>query len=224
MSFRMLKPSWWHVSSAAAWGLLCMVLLLAAACEKKAVFAPPPPKVTASQPVRQNVTDYLELTGNTQAVNTVQLVARVEGYLEKVLFRDGEMVKKDQLLFLIQQNTYFAQLQQAEGNVLTQKALLDHAKTEFARYTNLYNQKAASDTDVENWRYQRDSAQAALLTAEAQRDLARLKLGYTSVTAPFDGRIDRRLVDPGNLVGSRYQHRPGRTQADGSALRLFQRQ
>jgi multidrug efflux pump subunit AcrA (membrane-fusion protein) len=61
--------------------------------------------------VRRAVTEYLELTGNTQAVNTVQLVARVAGYLEKVFFRDGQLVEKDQLLFLIQQNTYQNNLQ-----------------------------------------------------------------------------------------------------------------
>ncbi len=183
-------------------GLLCAFVLLPAACERKPAYAPPAPKVTVSLPVRQNVTDYLELTGNTQAVNTVQLRARVEGYLDKVLFKDGEMVKKDQVLCVIQQDTYVARLQQAEGNVLAQKALLGHASTELERYTGLYRQKAAAQTDVENWRYQHDSAQAALLTAEAQRDLAKLDLGYTTVTAPFTGRIDRRLVDPGNLVGS----------------------
>lgn len=178
------------------------VLLILVACEKKQAFTPPPPKVTVSQPVRQNITDTLEYTGNTQAINTAQLRARVEGFLEKVLFRDGEMVKKDRLLFVIQQNTYTAKLQQAEGNVLTQKALLDHAQTELTRYTGLLGQKAAAQTDVENWRYQRDSARAAVMTAEAQRDLAKLELGYCSVTAPFTGRIDRKLVDAGNLVGS----------------------
>lgn len=181
---------------------VCAVFLLLAACEKKPSFTPPPPKVTVAQPVRQNVTIALEYSGNTQAVNTAQLRARVEGMLDKVLFKDGEPVKKDQLLFVIQQNTYMARLQQAEGNVATQKALLYHAQTELERYTNLLAQKAAAQTDVTNWRYQRDSAQAALMSAEAQRDLARLDLGYTSVAAPFAGRIDRRLVDPGNLVGS----------------------
>ena len=63
-------------------------------------------------------------------------------------------------------------------------------------------QKAASDVDVENWRSQRDTAQAGLISAQAQRDLAKLNLGYTWVVAPFTGRMDRRLVDPGNLVGS----------------------
>jgi RND family efflux transporter MFP subunit len=180
-----------------------LLLLLPAGCQKKQESAPPPtPKVTVSQPVRENVTDYLELNGNTQAVNTVQLRARVEGYLDSVYFKDGDIVKKDQLLFLIQQNTYFAALQQADGNVLNQKSLLEHAKTEFARYTKLFEQKAAADTDVENWRNQRDMAQAGLISAEAQRDLAKLNLQYTWVVAPFAGRIDRRLVDPGNLVGS----------------------
>jgi len=182
---------------------LGVVLLLLGACENKPAYTPPPPpQVTVSLPVRQNVTDFLELTGNTQAVNTIQLRARVEGYLEKVFFRDGEMVKKDQLLFLIQQNTYVAKLQQAEGNVLAQKARLGHAEIELARNSNLLSQRAASQTDVDNWRYERDSAQAAILTAEAQRDLAKLDFGYTWVTAPFSGRIDRHLVDPGNLVGS----------------------
>jgi RND family efflux transporter MFP subunit len=148
------------------------------------------------------VTDYLESTGNTQAINTVQLVARVSGYLEKVFFQDGQMVKRGQLLFRIQQDTYAARLQQAEGQILLQKTLLEYAQKEFTRYSNLLDQKAAAQTDVDNWRNQRDSAQANLVTAEANRDLAKLDLGYTEVTAPFDGRIDRRLQDPGNLVGS----------------------
>jgi len=177
-------------------------LLLSACQEKPAFTPPPPPKVTVSRPLRQDVTVYLERTGNTQAINTVELEARVEGYLNKVFFKDGEMVKKEQPLFLIQQNAYVARLQQAEGNVLNQKALLDHAKTEFKRYSGLYRKKAAAETEVDNWRYQRDSAQAGLMIAQAQRDLARLDLGYTRITAPFDGRMDRRLVDPGNLVGS----------------------
>ncbi len=190
--------------AAAAWVLLLAALSLFWGCEKQQAQAParPAPKVTVSRPVRQNVTDYLELTGNTQAINTVQLQARVEGYLEKVFFKDGDRVKKDQLLFLIQQNTYFANLKQAEANVMAQEATLEHAKIELARFTNLYNQKAAAQTDVENWRFTRDSAQAALEGARAQRDLAKLNLGYTWVVAPFDGRIDRRLRDPGNLVGS----------------------
>jgi RND family efflux transporter MFP subunit len=179
-----------------------MVILPAGCKQEQQSFQPPPPKVVVSQPVKEEIVDYLEFRGNTQAINTVQLRARVEGYLDGVYFKDGDVVKKDQLLFLIQQDTYFEQLQQAEGNVLTQRALLDHATTEFDRFSKLYERKAAADTDVTNWRNQRDTAQAGLISAEAQRALAKLNLSYTWVLAPFTGRMDRRLVDPGNLVGS----------------------
>jgi RND family efflux transporter MFP subunit len=183
--------------------LAAAILMAAAACGEKSAYAPPPPpKVTVSQPVTQPVTNYLEFTGNTQAINTVQLKARVEGYLEKVFFKDGDRVKKGQLLFLIQQNTYEAKLKQAEAEILSQKAKLFHAQTEYARFTKLVTQKAAAQTDVDKWLYERDAAQAAVMAAEAQRDLARLNLGYTKVTSPFDGRIGRRLKDPGNLVGA----------------------
>ena len=172
-------------------------------CGEKNVYAPPPtPKVTVTQPTHRLVTDYLEFTGNAQAIQTAMLRARVQGILERVYFKDGDLVKKGQLLFLIQPNTYEAQLESAEAEVMRQKAALNHAKTEFARYTNLVQQKAAAATDLENWRFQMQSSQGALKAAQAQVELARLNLSYTRVTAPFNGRIDRRLQDPGNLVGA----------------------
>jgi RND family efflux transporter MFP subunit len=178
-------------------------LAIFAGCGEKNVYAPPPtPKVTVMQPTHRLVTDYLEFTGNAQAVQTATLRARVQGILEKVYFQDGDMVKKGQLLFLIQPNTYQAQLEQAQAEVLRQKAALEHARTEFARYTNLVQQKAAAQSDLENWRFQLDSAKAALKAAQAQVELAKLNLSYTRVTAPFNGRIDRRLKDVGNLVGA----------------------
>jgi RND family efflux transporter MFP subunit len=184
-------------------GVICLIpLIFVVACKEKTSPPPPPPTVTVAQPVQRTVTDYLECTGNTQAIKTVQLVARVTGYLEKVFFQDGQLVKEGQLLFLIQQDTYQDTLRQTEAQILLQKAQLDYAEKQFIRYSNLLQQKATSQENVDNWRYQRDSAQLNLKVAEANRDLAKLNLDYTEVRAPFDGRIDRRLVDPGNLVGS----------------------
>lgn len=187
--------------TAATISLVCLFCF--AGCKgQKPQAPPPPPTVSVIQPLQRNVTYYLELTGNTQAVNTVQLVARVAGYVDKVFFQDGQMVKKGQLLFLIQEDTYIDNLHQAEGQVLALKAQLQYAQSQFARYSELLPDKAAAESDVDNWRFQRDLAEANLKTALANEELARLNLGYTRVSAPFDGRIDRRLQDPGNLVGS----------------------
>jgi RND family efflux transporter MFP subunit len=185
------------------WLVLAALMTLQAGCkEQPKPQPPPPPKVTVAQPVQQTVTDSLDLTGNTQAIYTVQLVARVVGYLEKVLFQDGQRVKKGQPLFVIQQNTYQDNLRQAEAAILQYRAQLQWTESQLDRYSNLIQHNAAARSDVENWKFQRDTAVANLRAAEAQRDLAKLNLDYTLVTAPFDGRMDRRLVDPGNLVGS----------------------
>ena len=191
------------IRAAAGWIMVSSLLVILPGCgEKPKPQPPPPPKVTIAQPVHRMVTDQLDLTGNTQAIYTVQLVARVTGYLEQVLFRDGQLVKKGQPLFLIQRNTYENNLQQAEASIQQYKAQLEYAESQFTRFSNLAQNKAAAQSDIDNWRYQRDQAQANLRSAEAQRDLALLNLSYTDVRAPFDGRIDRRLKDPGNLVGS----------------------
>jgi membrane fusion protein, multidrug efflux system len=193
------RPGQW----AAVWLALIALAVLLAGCEEENVYKPPPPpKVSIAKPAQRPVTEYLEFTGNTQAIYTVQLRARVEGYLDALHFQDGADVKKGDLLFTIQPEQYQAQLQQALAEVQTQQAALEHAETEFKRYSRLYEQKAAAATDVDNWRFQRDSAKAALMNAQAQVDLAKLNMSYTQVTAPISGRMGRRLVDPGNLVGA----------------------
>jgi multidrug efflux system membrane fusion protein len=179
------------------------IVLAAIGCgEKNTYVAPPPPKVTVSRPLQKPVTDYLEFTGNAVAFNTVPLKARVEGYLEKILFQDGQPVKKGQLLFLLQQEQYKAQLQKAQAAVLAEKAQLEHAQTEYVRYSNLFKEDAAAQTDVDRWHYERDSRKAALLAAEAQVSLAKLNVSYTRITAPFDGRMGRHQKDVGALVGA----------------------
>src|SRR5215510_13932210 len=124
---------------------------LAGCGEKPKAQPPPPPKVTVAQPSQQTVTDYLELTGNTQAVYTVQLVARVAGYLEQVLFQDGQIVKKGQPLFVIQRNTYEDSLRQAEAAIQQYRAQLVWAEAQLSRYSNLIQHNAAAKSDVDNW-------------------------------------------------------------------------
>ena len=186
-------------------------IALANGCKSKSGGGPvaaPLPEVTVARPKTQNVTDYVTFTGNTAPIDSVKLVARVEGYLEKIHFTDGARVKKDEPLFTIQQDQYKAQLAQAEAQLAAQKAALWHAKTELERYKGLIKEDAASQIEVDHWHYERDAAVAGVQSAEAQIAIAKLNLSYTVVKAPFDGRMGRHLVDPGNLVGAMGQQTP----------------
>lgn len=178
-----------------------LALSLAACDSGNSYKPPPPPTVTVSHPLRDQVVDAIEFTGNTQAFYTVQLRARVDGYLEKVLFKEGDIVDEGKTLFLIQQQSYIAKVKEAEANVLSSKAKLMHSETEFKRYTGLMKEEAAAQTDVDHWHYERDSNRAAVMANEAQLDIARLNLSYTTVKAPFRGKVSRRYADPGNVVG-----------------------
>jgi RND family efflux transporter MFP subunit len=192
-----------RVHQTLAMALAVVMLASGAGCKgNEAPAPPPPPAVTVAQPLTEEIADYIDFTGNTAAIDSVKLVARVEGYLEKIHFKDGDIVRKGDLLFTIQQTQYQAQLLQAEAQVATAKADLWHASTEYKRYSALLTKGAAAATEVDRWHAQRDSAVASLDSAQAQVIIAKLNLGYTEVRAPFDGKIGRHLVDPGNLVGS----------------------
>lgn len=157
--------------------------------------------VLVVRPKVQSVTEFIELTGNAASVNTVKLIARVEGYLEKIHFLDGQIVRQGDLLFTVQQDQYKAQLIQAEAQVKAQEAALFYANTEVKRYTALQKQGAAAQVVVDNWNFQAKKTEAELASAKAQVDIAKLNLGYTEVRAPFDGQMGKHLVDPGNTVG-----------------------
>jgi RND family efflux transporter MFP subunit len=162
---------------------------------------PAAPTVPVVLPKVQAVSETLVVTGNAEAVNAVKLVARVPGYLERIHFQDGQLVKKGDLLFTIQQDQYKDQLQQASAQLQAAKVARDHAHLEVGRYTALLRQHATSQVDVDHWVFEEKTAEANILGAESQVALAKLNLSYTQVTAPFDGQMGRHLVDPGNMVG-----------------------
>jgi RND family efflux transporter MFP subunit len=164
-----------------------------------------PPTIPVALPKVRTVADTLEVVGNAQAVNQVDLVARVPGYLEQIKFQDGQIVKKDDLLFVIQQDQYKAQLQQAQGQLQAAEVARDHAKLETKRYTALLKQAATSQVEVDHWVYEEKTAEANILSAQGQVQVAQLNLDYTEVRGPFDGQMGRHLIDVGNMVGASAQ-------------------
>jgi len=178
-----------------AWAALIPALPAAAQTQ-------PLPSIPVTLPKTQTVSDTLTITGNAAAVSQVNLVARVLGYLEKIHFEDGALVRKGDLLFTIQQDQYKAQLQQAQAQLQLQQAALFHAQTEVKRYTALLKKDAATQVDVDHWNYEKAAADANILAAQAQIAIADLNMSYTEVRAPFDGQMSRHLIDVGNLVGS----------------------
>jgi len=156
-------------------------------CGRPGESKPLPPRVTVSHPAQESVTAYLDLTGTAAASASVDLVARIPGYLQSVNFQDGAFVESNQLLFVIQPEPYEQQLKIAQAQLL-------QAQSEYDRQQELVKQNATSVANVEKWQSQRDQAQA-------QVELAKLNLDYTHVTAPFSGRMGRHLIDTGNMVG-----------------------
>lgn len=184
-------------------GTLAVLLFLCACGEAGNSYQPPPPPpVKVARPVVRPVTDYLEQTGSASAVASVNLVARVPGYLESVNFKDGSIVDKGDVLFVIEPAAYVANVKLAEATLAQQRAQLTRNSEEYDRQLRLVKQNASSQANVEKWLAERNSAAAAVEQARANLDIAEINLGYTKVTAPFTGRIGRHLVDEGNLVGT----------------------
>lgn len=178
-------------------------IILIAGCDgsNNTYAPPPPPKVMVAQPLQQPITRYFELTGNTAAINSVDIEARVQGYIESIDYQDGTMVKRGAPLFNIQRNTYQAQLDQAQATLDSAVASQVGAKQEYDRQVNLYQQKVTTQAALDSARATLDQANATIANAKASVDLAQINLGYTQVLAPFDGTVTDHLVDVGALVG-----------------------
>lgn len=186
----------------AGWLGVGMVAVMLAACsEENKYVAPPPPQVTVAAPVQQAVTQYLQFTGNTASINSVDLVARVEGFLMSIDYKDGAVMKKGDRLFLIQQDTYQADLDQAKAQLASAQAQLTNNEAEYQRQATLGQQDFSSQATVDKARAARDEAIASVDAAKANVEIATINLGYTTVTAPFDGIVTRHLADVGQLVG-----------------------
>jgi RND family efflux transporter MFP subunit len=177
-------------------------LLALTACEQNSFVPPPPPKVDAGPPLQQNITRFLEATGNTAPIQTVDLVARVQGVLQSINYKDGSFVKQGTTLFTIEPDTYKFKLEQAQAAEAGAQASLKQAEADYKRQVDLVARQAVSQATLDTSTSTRDNAQANLQQAQANTKIAAVNFGYTNVVAPFDGIVSAHLVSIGELVGA----------------------
>ncbi|MBV9537786.1 MAG: efflux RND transporter periplasmic adaptor subunit [Acidisphaera sp.] len=183
--------------------LACVALAVLGGCKERNQFAaPPPPQVVVAHPEQRKVDRYLEATGSTAALNEVDLVARVQGFLQEISYKDGDVVHKGQILFTIEPLPYQLKLQQAQAAVSQQQAVVTQAEQEYNRQASLGRSDFSSQSTVQQALATRDSARAALAQAQANAQQAAIDYSYTRVLAPMDGVATAHLVSVGELVGS----------------------
>ena len=181
-----------------------MLALLMACGQENRFVEPPPPKVTVELPLQQTFTPYLEATGNAASINTVKLLARVQGYVQEIKYQDGATVKKGTPLFVIEPEPYKVQLEQAQAAEEGAKATLINNEAEFTRQQQLQAKDVSTQANLDKARAARDTARASVLQAQAATQTAEINLGYTTVSAPFDGVVTARQVSVGELVGGQH--------------------
>jgi RND family efflux transporter MFP subunit len=182
--------------------LAVLSLFLLTGCEQNTFVPPPPPKVEVAVPVQRAVTTYFDATGNTAAIKSVDLVARVQGFLQSIDYQDGTFVKEGTTLFTIEPETYKLKLEQAQAAEAGAQASLKQAESDFRRQSDLVQRQAVSQATLDSSTSTRDNAQANLQQAQVNTRIAALNYSYTNVTAPFDGVVSAHLVSIGNLVGA----------------------
>jgi multidrug efflux system membrane fusion protein len=191
-------------TTVAALGLCLLAAGLMTGCESAQAPASSsvPPAVPVSHPIAREVTDYVDFTGRTDAVETVSIRARVTGYLTKIPFREGAEVKEGDLLFEIDPRPYQAQLDQAVSQVELNEASLKLAQTTYERDRAIANSVAGgvSRQQLDQDRAAVDEAAARVKAARASTQVYKLNLGFTKVTSPIDGMVSRYYYTRGNLV------------------------
>jgi len=181
--------------------LLCALATLVASCgESQKPTAPPPPAVTVAQPLKRTLSDFDEYVGRFTAVNSVEVRARVSGYLESLHFNDGQVVKQGDLLFSIDERPFQNTLDQARANLVQAKSTQTFTESDFTRGQQLVRDKTITDQTFEQRTQAYHNAQAAVANAEAAVRQAELDIEFTDLRAPVNGRIGDRRVSPGNLV------------------------
>lgn len=190
-----------------SWLAPCAIVLSAlmlAGCNKgdatQAPQGPPPPAVSVAEVVSKEVTQWDEFTGHVEAVETVQIRPRIAGYIDKVSFKEGKEVKKGDMLFVIDQRLFKAELARAQAELARVHARSKLASAQVERFRRLVESRAVSENEYDERVAADTQAKADIRAAEAAIEIARLNLEYTEVRSPIDGRTSRALVTPGNLV------------------------
>lgn len=191
MTIRRLRP----LALAAAF-----ILPFLAACSQEPAQAPALPEVSVATPLTKPIQEWDEFSGRFEAINYVEVRSRVSGYLQSIHFKDGQIVNKGDLLFVIDPRPFQVELDQARAELKDAQALYKFASANVERARKLLANQTVSEQVYDQRVQNRDQAKAAVDRAEAAVREAQLNLAYTRITAPISGRISARVVSPGNLV------------------------
>jgi RND family efflux transporter MFP subunit len=181
-------------------GLVLALVFFINACRRPEPVAAPPPKVTVSTPIVREVIEWDEYTGRLESTESVEVRARVNGYLQSIHFKDGAIVKKGDLLFIIDPRPYQAEVDRVTAEQQLAQARLELAKSDYARAQKLLQFRAISQEEADTRAATERQGQESVEAARANVKAAKLNVEFTRVTAPITGRISRKLVTEGNLI------------------------
>lgn len=193
-----------HAGSGVQWARLTLLVFVAcfAGCAKPPAGPPPmpPPAVTVARPISRNIVDHADFTGQLAAVDNVDIRPRVTGYIDRIVFKEGDLVKAGELLEVIDPRPYQAALDQATGQLRQAEAQQKLGEANFARAQDLRAKNVIATQDFDTAVAQKNQSEAQVVAAQAAVNAAQLNLGFTEIKAPVAGRISRQLVTVGNLV------------------------